>query len=184
MKNVKHYVWGLLMVAVAFAGLALSNLPRSVAQAVAQRNSGAAGAVAKADPPSVSRCSGPSGFAIGHVAAGGDWICNQGFSAITHPDTGIYCLALAYPPPPSKQVTAQVSVDWGVSSGIALFAQYNSTNGASVGSSCGGSPQKIVEVRTYKGDVGFADPGTTYSGGPALSDEVGFMILVPLRDWL
>jgi hypothetical protein len=181
MKNMKRFLWGLLMVAVALVGIALSNLPRSAAQAVAQRNSGAPVASAKSDPASVPRCSGPSGFAIADVSPGGP-VCNRGFSEITHPDTGIYCLTLAYPPPPSRPVTAQVSVEWANSSGIALFAEYNSSNGAIVGSSCGGSPQKIVEVRTYKGDVGVANPGTTYSTGPALSDDVAFTVLVPLYD--
>jgi hypothetical protein len=181
MKNMKRYVWGLLMLAVALVGLALSNLPRSAARPAAQRNSGAPVALAKSDPASVPRCSGPNGFAIGHVAAGGDWICNQGFSAITHPDTGIYCLALAYPPPPSRPVTAQVSVDWGPSVGVALFALWNSGNTSSLSPACGGSPQKIVEVRTYKADTGFE--GSSLQT-PVLSDEVAFTVLAPLRDWL
>jgi hypothetical protein len=43
---------------------------------------------------------------------------------------------------------------------------------------CGkGSPQKTVEVLTYKGDTDGA--GSDYSTGPGISDDVAFTVLVP-----
>jgi hypothetical protein len=174
MKNRKLYVWGLALVVVALAGFALFRVSHPAARVAAagqNSNGNAPVALAKSDP--VPWCTGTYGLAaLAHVNRD-EVFCNQGFSNITHPKTGIYCLTLASPPPPSKPLSPQVSVEWAYSLGVALYAQYDSTN-----FTCGGSSQQVVEVRTYKGDTGGVGSDLQI---PVLSDSVAFNIYVPLK---
>ncbi len=176
MKVIKRYIWSLPLVALAVAGFGLFSLSRSAAQVGNSRNSKVSGVAAqssqsgkKPTPP----CSGQWGITA--VARLGGYTedaeCNRGFSSITHPATGIYCLTLAFPPPPSRSTTALVSVEWGASYGVANFAQWNADNG-----NCGGSSQKTIEVQTYKGDA--AGVGSDLQV-PVLSDLVAFVVYVP-----
>lgn len=93
----------------------------------------------------------------------------KGFTAFTHPSVGIYCLEL----PSGVNLTTEplVTIEWGSSLGVALFAQYNRAK-----SSCPTPTAKTIEVRTYKGDV--AGVGSALQI-PVLSDSVAFVILVP-----
>lgn len=95
--------------------------------------------------------------------------CDSGFSSISHPLTGIYCLTLSSTT--SNPITALVTVEWGDSLGVVLFPEWNRFN-----SSCGGSVQSVIEVRTYKGDIGGVGSGYQI---PVLSDRVAFTVLVP-----
>lgn len=93
---------------------------------------------------------------------------SKGFSGFTHPTTGVYCLTLASGT--QLKTAPLVSIEWGASLGVVLFAQWNSDN-----STCGAGTNK-VEVRTYKGDTGGVGSGYQI---PVLSDSVAFVVLVP-----
>jgi hypothetical protein len=98
-------------------------------------------------------------------------IGSKGFGAISNPKTGIYCLTLG----PGTQFTGTaplVSVEWGNSLGVVLFAQWDQAN-----VDCGGgSLTNVIEVRTYKGDT--AGVGSGYQT-PVLSNDVAFVVYVP-----
>ena len=93
---------------------------------------------------------------------------SKGFSKFTHPITGVYCLTTA--PGVQLKTAPLVSIEWGSSLGVVLFAQWNAAN-----STCGAGAN-VVEVRTYKGDTGGV--GSSYQI-PVLSDQVAFVVLVP-----
>jgi hypothetical protein len=95
----------------------------------------------------------------------------KGISSLTHPTTGVYCLKLAAGIQFANTAPV-VSVEWGSSTGVVLFAQWNQDN-----TTCGGgTTSNVIEVRTYKGDT--AGVGSAYQI-PVLSDEVAFVVLVP-----
>jgi hypothetical protein len=167
----KRYIW--IVPVVILVVFALFRVYRPAARvAAAGQNTNAPIVLPKTSDP-VPRCAGTYGFAaLAHVI-GDQVVCNQGFSNITHPSTGVYCLTLASPPPPSKPLAPQVSVEWSLSLGVALYAQYDSSN-----STCEAPPRQVVEVRTYKGDSGGVGSALQV---PVLSDEVSFNILVPLK---
>ena len=93
---------------------------------------------------------------------------SKGISSLTHPATGVYCLKLASGV--QLKTAPLVSIEWGSSLGVALFAQWNSFN-----TTCPAGAN-ILEVRTYKGDSGGV--GSSYQI-PVLSDSVAFVVLVP-----
>jgi hypothetical protein len=93
---------------------------------------------------------------------------SKGFSKFTHPTTGVYCLTLGSGV--QLKTAPLVSIEWGASLGVVLFAQWNSDN-----TTCGAATN-VIEVRTYKGDTGGV--GSTYQI-PVLSDRVAFVVLVP-----
>ena len=93
---------------------------------------------------------------------------SKGFSKFTHPTTGVYCLTLGSGI--QLKTAPLVSIEWGSSLGVVLFAQWNAAN-----STCGAGAN-IVEVRTYKGDTGGVGSGYQI---PVLSDSVAFVVLVP-----
>jgi hypothetical protein len=81
---------------------------------------------------------------------------------------GVCCLTLAAGV--QLSTTPVVTVEWGRSQGVALFAQYNSTN-----TTCGPGAN-VIEVRTYKGDV--SGVGSALQT-PVLSNLVAFFVTVP-----
>jgi hypothetical protein len=94
----------------------------------------------------------------------------KGFNNFTHPATGIYCLTLE--PDVLVETAPVVSIEWGASFGVNLFAQWDQFNDG-----CGGTRASyVVTVRTYKGDTGGVGSGYQI---PKLSDEVAFVVLVP-----
>lgn len=95
---------------------------------------------------------------------------SKGFSSFSHPTTGVYCLTLASGV--QLKTAPLVSIEWGASLGVVLFAQWNSDN-----TTCGAATN-VIEVRTYKGDT--AGVGSSYQI-PVLSDRVAFVVLVPNR---
>lgn len=103
------------------------------------------------------------------VGQGGAPVTAIGFSSITHPAVGITCLQLAYAHPIT--VAPIVTVEWGRSLGVALYAQWNDASG-----SCPGATGKTIEVRTYKGDTGGVGSPLQV---PVLSDSVAFQVIVP-----
>ena len=107
--------------------------------------------------------------AAANVNSGGSARCATNVSSVTHPSTGIYCVNLSSTT--STPVIALVTVEWGSSVGVVNFPQWNRFN-----TTCGGSVQSTIEVRTYKGDTGGV--GSAYQI-PVLSNEVAFSVLVP-----
>ena len=93
----------------------------------------------------------------------------KGFSVFSHPATGIYCLKL----PAGTHPTAEpvVSIEWGASTGVALYAQYYRG-----GADCPVTSPRTIEIQTYKGDVGGVGSALQI---PVLSDQVAFVVLVP-----
>lgn len=102
------------------------------------------------------------------LVQGGALTGSKGVSAFTHPITGVYCLTLA--PNVQLKTAPLVSIEWGASLGVVLFAQWNASN-----TTCGGGGS-VVEVRTYKGDTGGVGSGYQI---PVLSNSVAFVVLVP-----
>jgi hypothetical protein len=92
----------------------------------------------------------------------------KGVSAFSHPITGVYCLTIGGFA--TLNTAPLVSIEWGHSDGVVLFAQWNQAN-----TTCGGGAN-VIEVRTYKGDT--AGVGSPYQI-PVLSDNVAFVVLVP-----
>jgi hypothetical protein len=84
----------------------------------------------------------------------------KGVKAVTHPNTGIYCIKPSGTWNVAKAVPA-VTVEWGYSSGNALLAYYET--------GVYDCPTGYIEVRTYN----FG------SGTPVLEDSVAFTIVVP-----
>lgn len=95
----------------------------------------------------------------------------KGIASLTHPTTGVYYLKLATGIQ-FANTAPLVSVEWGSSLGVVLFAQWDQSN-----STCGGGATgNVIEVRTYKGDTGGV--GSAYQI-PVLSDLVAFVVFVP-----
>ena len=168
MKSRRLYLWCVSLVVVALVGFTFSNLGRSVAEgAEAQQSNAPVVAHADTDPtPACDNAISAAGIALLGGAVG--IRCNTGFKTITHPSTGIYCLTLETPT--THFTTAQTSIDWAGSFGVALYAQWNSSN-----TTCGGN-SSVIEVRTYKGDKRGVGSWLTI---PRLSDEVAFTVVVP-----
>jgi len=149
------------------AGAVAVALAATPAMAAGQTNAGRTSAVP---------ASGPSSFLYGPYAQAQAYVgqaCTtvahgKGFTAISHPTTGVCCITLA--PGIQLSTTPLVTVEWGMSVGVALFAQYNYAN-----TTCGAGAN-VIEVRTYKGDTGgVGSPLQT----PVLSDQVAFFLVVP-----
>jgi hypothetical protein len=159
MKSLKGYVWALSLLAML--------LVVSVSQSAAQKsNSGK-----EVEAPLATPSCFTNGRAQAQMGAAGAVVCSSRFSSITNPTTGVYCFTLTSPPPTADTTTALVSIEWGASTGVVLFAQWDADN-----VTCGGSSHSIIEVRTYKGDTGGV--GSGYQT-PVLSPEVAFVVYVP-----
>jgi hypothetical protein len=94
-----------------------------------------------------------------------DALKTKGFSAVTRPSTGIYCLT------PSVDVsnpTIMVSVEWGNSLGNDLVAV--SVQTPLPFTPCTGSD---IQIRTYDFGADVANPVLT------LSDQVAFNVFIP-----
>ena len=114
--------------------------------------------------------SSPFAQAIAIVGQSGFSYQIKGFGSVTNPSTGIVCLKLVYGFH-IGQTAPILSVDWNHSLGVVLFAQWDSGH-----PDCTGPVGRMIEVRTYKGDIGGV--GSAYQI-PVPSDQVAFEILVP-----
>jgi hypothetical protein len=111
----------------------------------------------------------PYAQAEAFIGQSGAVVSAKGFAKVTHPSVGVVCLELAAGIDPTRRPV--VSVEWGRSLGVALFAQYDASN-----VSCPSPTANTIEVRTYKADTGgVGSPLTT----PVLSNAVAFVITVP-----
>jgi hypothetical protein len=95
-------------------------------------------------------------------------VASRKFTSVVQKVPGVCCLTLAAGV--QLSTTPVVTVEWGRSQGVALFAQYNSTN-----TTCGPGAN-VIEVRTYKGDV--SGVGSALQT-PVLSNLVAFFVTVP-----
>jgi len=111
----------------------------------------------------------PYAQAEAYIGQAGTVVAAKGFVSVTHPGVGIVCLELG--PGINFTRVPVVAVEWARSSGVALFAQYDSAN-----VSCPSPTVHTIEVRTYKGDT--AGVGSALQI-PVLSDQVAFIITVP-----
>lgn len=102
----------------------------------------------------------PYAQAAAFVDAGGAVVSSKGFSAITHPSTGQYCLELVGSV--QAKTVPHVTVDWSRSLGNILFAYWRSAQAG-----CPGATPRTINVTTY----------ATSSG--TLSDSVAFVVIVP-----
>jgi hypothetical protein len=125
--------------------------------------------------PGSKAFSGPSGDLFGPYAQAQAYIgqsctvvANKNFTSVVHKATGVCCLTLA--PGIQLSTTPVVTVEFGRSLGVALFAQYNNAN-----MTCGPGAN-VIEVRTYKGDVGGVGSALQT---PVLSNSVAFFVTVP-----
>lgn len=143
-------------------------LSASVSVLAQGTNSGLPEAALRPQSAGAPAINAPYAQAIALVQAGA-LTSAKGFTTFSHPDVGIYCLEL--PGGISTTTEPVVSVEWGSSLGVALFAQYNRAN-----TSCPSPTAKTIEVRTYKGDVGGVGSALQV---PVLSNSVAFVILVP-----
>lgn len=105
---------------------------------------------------------GTDGRAWAYVEGGTTFTRSKGFTGLTHPAVGLYCLTPS-PGVAPRTSTAVVTIDWGSSSGHDLLAFSND-----LAPNC---PAGTFEVRTYKFGANPANP--------ALSDAVAFYIFVP-----
>lgn len=106
---------------------------------------------------------GTDGRAWAYVTAGSSSFArSKGFATITHPSTGVYCLAGSSGVSPGGSAV-MVTVEWGSSSGFDLLAYP-----VDIPFNC---PANTFEVRTYKFG---ASPAS-----PALSDLIAFYIFIP-----
>jgi hypothetical protein len=145
------------------AGAVAVALAATPAMAAEQTNAGAPATAAVAGGPIYE----PYAEAAAYLGQACAVIASKNISAVTHPAVGICCLTLG-PTPVDSSRKPVVTVEWGASLGVALFAQYDN---ASI--SCGAGK---IEVRNYKGDTGgVGSPLTT----PVLSDRVADIVTVP-----
>ncbi len=145
-----------VIVAVVFAlgAIAVSSM---VATGAARRNAPSA---------STHRALGGANVKYARIAAvvdqGGAVIRSKGISGVTHPDVGIYCVAVKDTSLKVRQFVPMVTVEWGNSSGDDLMANYYAD-----GADC---PAKNVEIQT------FSEPT---AGTWDVSDSVAFAVVVP-----
>jgi hypothetical protein len=99
----------------------------------------------------------PYAFSFGMVLA-------KNFTAVSHPETGVYCLTPGAGIDPTL-APAVVSPEWAASHGSDLLTEWDSTGGPGRGPCNTGD----YAVRTYQ------LPG----GTPTPSDEVAFVVIVP-----
>jgi len=90
----------------------------------------------------------------------GQVVRSKGVAAVTRPSTGQYCIDPAATFDVAK-IVPSVSVDWSTSLGSDLSAYWRSSGG--------GCPAGNISVVTY----------VPVSGTPTLSNNVGFMLVVP-----
>jgi hypothetical protein len=149
------------------AGVVAAALAATPAMAAEQTNAGPGSAAVPALGPSGSLF-GPYAQAQAFISQSCQVVANKGFTAVTHPTTGVCCLTLGAGI--QLSTTPLVTVEWSRSLGVALFAQYDSTN-----LTC---PRlaNVIEVRTYKGDTGGVGSALQV---PVLSNLVAFFVVVP-----
>ena len=94
------------------------------------------------------------------VQSGGAVVRSKGIKAVSHPSTGIYCLAVKDPTIKVKQLVPQATPEWGHSSGYDLNAQYYAA-----GADC---PSRNIEIMTFN------EPS---AGTWDFSDSVGFTMI-------
>jgi hypothetical protein len=134
-----------------------------------------AGSAAQNAPRMQPASRGPTGLsapfaqALADVGQGGVVLSSQGIGSVTSPAAGIYCLELS--PTVHPKTLPTVTIDWGNSLGVVLFAEVDPQL---VG--CPAATTRTIEVRTYKGDTGGV--GSSYQV-PVLSPNVAFIVLVP-----
>lgn len=109
----------------------------------------------------------PFAQAVAYIGQAGAVVGSKGFASATHPSVGVECLKLN--PELSVQTAPVVSIEWGASAGVVLFAQWVFRGG-----SCPDGTD--IEVQTYKGDMDGV--GSGYQT-PVLSDQVAYSIVVP-----
>lgn len=152
-RNILCITLALALAAVTPALAQRSNAPRSVSP----------GAVIGAGPTYLAPYVQAEALVQGAAVTG--W---KGFKTFSHPTTGVYCLTL------SSVATIKsapvVSIEWGDSYGVALFAQWDQS-----GFYCGTSTN-VIEIQTYKADSGGV--GSSLQT-PVLSDEVAFVVMLP-----
>ena len=128
----------------------------------AARGSNGSGAVGRTDVRAVPSLNIGSAKAAAVVDAGGGFIRQKGFARVTHPSTGQYCLKLRDLTLNSATLVAQVTVEWGNSSGNDLMANWYQG-----GAECPGSG-RWLEILTFD-----------ESAGLVFSDSVAFAVTVP-----
>lgn len=153
-RNILCITLALALAAVTPALAQRSNAPRSVSP----------GAVIGAGPTYLAPY--VQAEALVQDAAVTGW---KGFKTFSHPTTGIYCLTLGSVS--NLKSAPLVSIEWGYSLGVALFAQWY--QGAT---DCGGTSTNVIEIQTYKADSGGV--GSSLQT-PVLSDEVAFVVMLP-----
>jgi len=138
---------------------ALLGLLVTAGAAHAQSDSGSEKAPQLANRPNLIA---PFAQAVAQVSAGGTLISSKGVKSVTRPSTGQICIEL------QRGIVARtvplVSVDWSESTGNGLLAYWRSTS-----SGCPNATRRTVNIVTY-----------VIQGGAAnLSDDVGFVVVVP-----
>ena len=110
----------------------------------------------------------PNARAAARIGQSGAVQAAIGFTKVTSPSTGIFCLTVPSYMQLAKTSTPIVTIEWGSSLGVALYAQWY--RGAA---DCG---PRDIEVRTYKGDTGGVGSALQV---PVLSDQVAFQVVLP-----
>ncbi|MCC3244218.1 hypothetical protein LG047_02585 [Methylocystis sp. WRRC1] len=155
--------FGIALFAITDAVVAQQNEPASTAQRAQETQAPRI--------PGVPTYDSPYAQAIGLFGQNGAPIRAKGISSITHPAVGVYCITVT--DNPTNNSAPIVTVEWGRSLGVALFAQFRDSKG-----DCGGSsaPRNVFNVRTYKGDSGGVGSSLQV---PVLSNRVAFLFVLP-----
>jgi len=127
------------------------------------------GALGPPGDPGTSGAAGAAGTARAYAQVNSykshfGMVLAKNFTAVSHPDTGVYCLTPAAGIDPTL-MPCVVSPEWADSHGSDLLAEWDST-GSFTGGPC--NTNEFV-VRTFQ------LPG----GTPTPSDEVAFVVIVP-----
>jgi hypothetical protein len=146
----------------------------TVTLAVAMQNGGPPVPLGPEGPSPAPAISGgifasPYAQAIGQFGQSGVPVRTKNITAITHPTTGVYCITVGAVA--TFNSAPIVTVEWGGSLGVALFAQWDASK-----ITCSGTPVNVYEVRTYKADTGGV--GSSLQT-PALSNSVAFVFELP-----
>jgi len=128
----------------------------------AARGSNGSAAVGSTDVRAVPSLNIGSARAAAVVDGGGTFIRQKGFSRVTHPGTGQYCLKLRDLSLNASTLVAQVTVEWGSSSGYDLMANWYQD-----AAECPGSGHWL-EILTFDEAAGWD-----------FSDDVSFLVTVP-----
>lgn len=146
----------------------------AVTPGVARQNSKNVPAAPGLGAPGGLQLGSPSNYFAPHASAvalvqSGAVTGSKGIAAFSHPATGIYCFEIVSKVPPTT--VPVVSIEWGASLGVNLFAQWDQFN-----DDCSDATDHTLEVLTYKGDTGGV--GSSYQI-PVLSDQVAFVVYLP-----